>query len=143
MERLLSWRAETVIVALVYAVYFGIAIWGAVLSRDLDTVHESLIIAIILPVLHLATTSMDMLWGERPALAKRVATLVLYSDWASTFALGLACAVVSRTHVDADKEVALVSNILSVLAQVVCAFKTREFLSSDKYDQGTGEALDF
>ena len=53
------------------------------------------------------------------------------------------CAVVSRAHVDADKEVALAANILNVLAQVVCAFKTREFLSSDKYDQTTGEALDF
>lgn len=143
MERLLSWRARTVLIALVYAAYFGVAIWGAVLSRKLDTVYESLIIAILLPVLHLSTTSMDMLWGERPALAKRVATLVLVSDWGSAFALGLACAVVSRTHVDADREVALAANILNVLAQVVCAFKTREFLSSDKYDQVTGETIEF
>jgi hypothetical protein len=143
MKPLLSWRARTVLIAFVYAVYFGIAIWGAVLSRGLDTVYDSLIIAVVLPVMHLATTSMDMLWGERPALSKSVATLVLFSDWGSTFALGLACAVVSRTHVEADKEVALVANILSVLAQVVCAFKTREFLSSDKYDQATGESLDF
>ena len=139
----MSWRKRIVLVALVYLVYFGLAITGAIFSRRTETVDAALIIAVILPTLHFASTTGDMLWGERPPLPKRVGQLVVMADWASAFALGLASAVVSRHDASEEREVALASNLLSALAQCVCALKTYTYLDSTAYDQTTGESLDF
>jgi len=136
----LTWRTRTYVVAVIYAVWVVLAITGLALAAN-DHVHAALALAITVPVVHFANAAAGMLLGMRIALAATTRSLAIVGDWMQAFALGLACAVVSRGSVDDEMQVAIASNLLVGIAQLGCLAKTYQFLSSELYDQTTGDFL--
>lgn len=133
-------RNRTTLVGLVYLIYFVLSISALV---DLGNGNEryALVLGLILPSLHYATSLAGMAMNDRRALTSSLAPLIVVGDWLHGVALGLCINSVSRSHLDNEATAAVFAHILLLLAQLICFAKSRDFLNAEKYDQDTGEML--